>query len=98
MARWVCVFEDAPEMLSIRSERRLSHHAYLSQNAGTILRAGALCPDGDGPPTGALWLLDVERREEAIRLIEQDPYYEPQHRSYRLFEWRWALSYPVDVA
>jgi len=97
MGRWVCVFDDAPEMLKVRAQRRTSHHAFLSENADRILRAGALCPDGGGAPTGGLWLLEVASREEAVRLIERDPYYEPQHRTYRLFEWKWALSYPVDV-
>jgi uncharacterized protein YciI len=97
MARWVCIFDDASAMLAVRAERRASHHNYLSQNAEKILRAGALCQDGGGPPTGSLWLLNVASREEAVRLIELDPYFEPQHRSYRLFEWKWALSYSVEL-
>jgi hypothetical protein len=30
-------------MLAVRAERRIGHHAFLSQNADKILRAGALC-------------------------------------------------------
>lgn len=97
MARWVCLFDDTPEMLAVRAERRTSHHAFLAENAGRILRAGALCPDGDGPPTGGLWVLNVASREEAVGLIERDPYFLPQLRSYRLFEWKWALDYPADL-
>ena len=96
MMRWVCIFDDAPEMLAVRSERSASHHDFLSRNADKILRAGALCPNG-GPPIGGLWLLNVASRDEAVRLIESDPYYQPEHRSYRLFEWKWALSYAADI-
>jgi uncharacterized protein len=96
MARWVCIFDDAPEMLAVREARRVSHHTYLSQNADKIVRAGALCSDG-GAPTGALWVLDVAGREEAVRLIERDPYFESQHRSFCLFEWKWALNYSAEI-
>jgi uncharacterized protein YciI len=92
MAQWICIFDDSPGMLAIRTERRARHHAFLSENAATILNAGALCPGETEPPTGALWVLDVEHREDAVRLIERDPYYEPQHRRYRLFRWKPALS------
>ncbi len=97
MGRWVCLFDDAPEMLEVRAARRISHHTFLSKNADKILQAGALCPVSNDPPTGALWVLDVSSREEAVGLIESDPYYQPQHRSYRLFEWKWALNYSPDI-
>jgi uncharacterized protein YciI len=95
MARWVCVFEDGPELLIIREQRRALHHEFLRRNASRIRRAGALCPPGS-PPTGALWLLDVENRDEAVALIEQDPYFDARYRRYQLYEWKWALDYPID--
>jgi uncharacterized protein YciI len=82
-------------MLAIRERLRASHHGFLRAHAGTIRRAGALCSAADAPPSGALWLLDVSSREQAISLIERDPYFHPQYRKYRLFEWKWALDYPV---
>ena len=96
MARWVCVFEDGPEMLSIRQQRRALHHEFLRRNAARIRRAGALCPRPDSPPTGALWLLDVESWAEAVALIEQDPYFDRRYRRYELYEWKWALDYPIE--
>lgn len=96
MARWVCVFDDSPEMLAIRSERRAQHHDFLRRHASRIRQAGALLPQPDAPPSGALWLLDVETRDAAVALIEQDPYFDPKYRQYRLFEWKWALDYPID--
>jgi uncharacterized protein YciI len=97
MARWVCVFDDTPEMLAIRAERRSGHLRFLKQNADQILRAGPLSLNEDAPPAGGLWVLNVASRNEAVLLIEQDPYYQPQYRTYRLFEWKWALDYPDAI-
>lgn len=94
MARWVCIFDDAPEMLHIREMQRPRHLAFLRDNAKRIQRAGALCADEH--PSGGLWVLDVADRGQAIALIETDPYFDPRYRKYRLFEWRWALNYPID--
>lgn len=96
MARWVCVFQDDPEILLIREQRRAQHHEFLRRNASRIRLAGALCPQPDSPPTGALWLLDVKDRDEAVALIEQDPYFDSRYRQYQLYEWKWALDYPID--
>lgn len=96
MARWVCIFEDSPEMLRIREKRRALHHDFLRRNASRIQRAGALCPRPDAAPTGALWVLDVESWSEAVELIEQDPYFDRRYRQYVLYEWKWALDYPID--
>jgi uncharacterized protein len=98
MIRWVCIFDDAPEMRAIRSTGQVSHQTYLAQNADKILRAGTLTPHHGGSPTGALWILNVASREHAVSLIENDPCFEPLHRSYRLYEWIWPLKYPADVA
>jgi len=96
MARWICVFDDSPEMLAIREERRALHHQFLRRHAARIRRAGALVRPSESSPSGALWLLDIENRDEAVVLIEQDPYFDPRYRRYHLFEWRWALDYPID--
>lgn len=98
MIRWVCIFDDAPEMRTIRSTRQVSHETCLAQNAENILHAGTLTPHHGGSPTGALRILNVASRENAVRLIEDDPCFEPLHRSYRLFEWARPLKHPADVA
>jgi uncharacterized protein YciI len=95
MARWICIFDDSPEMLAVRQQRRTAHHEFLRRNAPRIVRAGALCPPGEAP-TGALWLIDVETRDAAVALVEQDPYFDARYRTYRLFEWKWALDYPLE--
>ncbi|MBL0403446.1 hypothetical protein JKG68_05660 [Microvirga aerilata] len=54
-------------------------------------------PAGDpgGSFVGALWVLETESREEAVRLIEEDPYFQTGFRRYRLFVWGKAFE---DVA
>ena len=45
-----------------------------------------------GSFVGGLWVLEVESRERAVELVENDPYYVPAHRSYRLLTWGKALA------
>lgn len=92
MARWVCIFEDAPQMLDVRAERRALHHAYLKANEGRILIAGGLSREDGLPPDGGLWVMEAADREEAKRIVESDPYFVPEFRSYRLFVWNKALK------
>jgi len=92
MARWACIFDDKPEMLAIRGERRPQHLAYLEAHFGRILISGGLSPDIGLPPEGGLWIVEAETRAEAVSLIENDPYFVPEFRSYRLFVWGKALK------
>lgn len=92
MARWVCIFKDAPQMLVVRGERRALHLEYLKANEGRILIAGGLCEEEGEPPGGGLWVMEAPDRAAATRLVENDPYFVPQYRSYRLFVWNKALK------
>ncbi|MEP9347461.1 YciI family protein [Xanthobacter sp. KR7-225] len=92
MARWVCIFEDTPQMLDIRVERRALHLAYLERNEGRILIAGGLSREDGEPPGGGLWVMEAADREEAKRIVENDPYFVPHCRSYRLFVWNKTLK------
>ena len=40
-------------------------------------------------------MLEVASRDEAVALIENDPYYQPEHRKYRVLAWGKALDGPV---
>ena len=42
-------------------------------------------------------MLEVRDRQRAVELIENDPYYEPAHRRYRLLRWGKALDVPVTL-
>ena len=85
--RWVAIFDDSPEMLEVRKEREAQHLAYLREHEGEILIAGGLRDAPGSTFVGGLWVLDVQSRERAVELIENDPYYAPAHRSYRLLAW-----------
>jgi len=90
--RWISIFEDTPEMLMVRKEREPAHLAYLLEHQDEILLAGG-CRDTPGEAfVGGLWVLEVSSKERAIELIENDPYYVPAFRSYRLRTWGKAFA------
>lgn len=90
--RWIVIFEDQPEMLAVRKEREPAHLSYLRQHENEILIAGG-CREAPGEAfVGGLWVLDVASKERAIELIENDPYFEPPYRSYKLRTWGKALA------
>ncbi len=95
--RWVAIFEDDPQMLTIRAERGEQHLAYLRQHAAEILIGGGLRQQDGSPFVGGLWVLEVSDRQRAVELIENDPYYEPAHRRYRLLRWGKAIDVPVTL-
>ena len=82
--RWIALFDDKPEMLVVRQEREALHLAYLQQNESEILIAGGLRAMPGSAFVGGLWVLEVASKDRAVNLIENDPYFVPAHRSYRL--------------
>ncbi|WP_374412426.1 YciI family protein [Hydrogenophaga sp.] len=92
MARWVVIFDDEPEMMAIRREREPLHLAYLERHADEILIAGGLREAPGAVFVGGLWVMEVASRDRAVHLIEQDPYYEPRLRRYRLLTWGKAFA------
>ncbi|SDN22289.1 YciI family protein [Polaromonas sp. JS666] len=90
--RWVAIFDDTPGMLAVRREREPLHLAYLRTHESEILAAGGLREAPGGGFVGGLWVLEVESRERAAELVENDPYYVPAHRNYRLLTWGKALA------
>lgn len=90
--RWVAIFEDDPGMLDVRRQNGQAHLDYLTENAKEILIGGGLRPAPDEPFAGGLWVLEVTSRERAVELIENDPYYVPHVRRYRLFTWGKAFE------
>ena len=90
--RWIALFDDKPEMLVVRREREALHLAYLQQNESEILIAGGLRVVPGSAFVGGLWVLEVASKERAVTLIENDPYFVPAHRSYRLLAWGKAFA------
>jgi uncharacterized protein len=98
MTRWAAIFEDLPGMASVRRERENLHFDYLGRNRDKILIGGGLREVPKGAFIGALWVLETESREEAVRLIEQDPYFQSGQRRYRLLVWGKAFeNIPVTL-
>ena len=95
MARWVVIFEDTAGMLAVRQQCEPAHLAYLLANKDKILIAGGLRPAPGETFVGGLWVLAVADRDEAMALVENDPYYQPEHRKYRVLAWGKALDGPV---
>lgn len=90
--RWIALFDDTPAMLAIRQEREPLHLAYLRQHQDEILIAGGLRETPGDSFVGGLWVMEVASRARAAELVENDPYYVPAHRSYRLLAWGKALA------
>jgi hypothetical protein len=96
--RFVVIFEDGPEMVTVRSMAEPAHLAFLEANRIEIPMAGGLRNEHGGPYVGGLWVFEVGSRERAIELIESDPYFLAHPRKYRLLAWGKALpQYQVTL-
>ena len=93
--RYVAIFNDLPEMLAILKAQAEQHIAYLKEHREEILISGGLREDPEGDFVGGMWILEVESRERAVSLIENDPYFVPACRAYRLLVWGKALPESV---
>jgi uncharacterized protein YciI len=89
--RFVVIFEEGPEMVSVRDALEPSHLAFLEANRAEILMAGGLRNEHGGAYVGGLWVFEVNSRERAVQLIESDPYFHANPRKYRLLAWGKAL-------
>ncbi|MFT2112724.1 YciI family protein [Marinomonas sp. 2405UD68-3] len=90
--RWVVLFNDAPEMMEHRKNNKQSHVDYVSKNKTEILIGGGFKEDQEGIFVGGMWILNVSSKQRAIKLIENDPYFHPVHRKYRLLLWGKVLE------
>jgi len=94
MARWIALFEDNPEAAWVRQNHAQAHFDYLAAHAERIVIGGGLRPEPGAWWEGGLWVLEVETREEAVRLVEADPYFKlGLRRGYRLAIWGKAPCY-----
>lgn len=89
--RFVVIFEEGSDMAAVRERHEPAHLAFLEQHRLEIPMAGGLRQEHGGAYVGGLWVFEVETKERAIALIEQDPYFRIQPRKYRLLAWGKAL-------
>ncbi len=92
MTRWVAIFDDLPGMADVRRDGDDRHFQYLERHRDRIPIAGGLREIPGGAFVGGLWVLETENREEAVRLIENDPYFRSGQRNYRLLVWGKAFE------
>lgn len=97
MARWIAVFEDTPAMLAYRKSHGNEHIAYLKDNDTRTSIGGGLRPVPDAPFVGGLWVVETDTPEEVVSLATEDPYFNPAHRSFRIFSWGKAIDKPVTL-
>ena len=92
--RWIAIFDDHDGRDAIRKEHSAAHFDYLGANREQIIVAGGLRPAPDAWYRGGLWVLEVDSRDAAVRLIEGDPYFRVGLRKgYRLLVWGKAPCY-----
>jgi hypothetical protein len=92
--RWVAIFEDDPGADWVRQQHADEHFDYLARHRDRIVLAGGLRPGPGEWYCGGLWVLEVDSREEAAALCEQDPYFVRGLRTgYRLCAWGKAPIY-----
>jgi uncharacterized protein len=96
MTRWAAIFEDnAPEIAGPLRERHFADHlTYLEAHRDRIVLAGPLRSEPDAMPTGGLWVIETPTREEAVRIIETDPFFvHGMRKGYKLLIWGKAPFY-----
>jgi uncharacterized protein YciI len=96
MARWVAIFEDNAEADFgwVRRDHAEAHFAYLKQHAAQILIGGGFRNDPGEWYCGGMWVMEVDSREHAIALCENDPYFTlGLRKGYRLQIWGKAPCY-----
>jgi len=92
--RWVAIFDDNDGAAEIRKRHSAAHLEYLEANSHVIRLAGGLRPSPDEWYCGALWVLEVESRDQAVEIIENDPFFvHGLRKGYRLLVWGKAPCY-----
>lgn len=85
--RFAVIFEEGADMLPVRQSLSEQHLAFLDRHRPEIPMAGGLRHAHEGLFVGGLWVLEVASREQAIEIIEADPFYKVLPRAYRLLAW-----------
>ena len=73
---YVISFVDAPNTdRAKKTAVRPTHIEYVTQNTDRIIASGGYFPDDGDFPNGGLIILDVDKREDAVSYIENDPFF-----------------------
>lgn len=74
MMRWAAIFSDREDGADIRAAHMEAHRAFLRENKGRIVLAGARRSHPEGQPVGGLWIFEAETRAEVEGIIAMDPF------------------------
>ncbi len=82
------LLRDDPERLHLRQSHVDEHLTYVAAQNGRIIAGGALRPQPEDAPQGALWLVHADTKEAAQALVEGDPFFKLGLRqSVDIFHW-----------
>ncbi len=70
---YVALCLDKPDSLSLRTENRAAHLAFLAAHAAKVKLGGPLL-DADGKMCGSMLVLECADEAEAKTMLAQDPY------------------------
>ena len=74
-------------MLLVPKTRSKQHMVYREEHRNKILISGGLFEESGSAFVGGLWVFEIESRECVVNLIENDSYFFPAYRAYRLLVW-----------
>ncbi|MFT6657941.1 YciI family protein [Maritalea sp.] len=75
MTIWVAIFEDKPNTQHLFDENKVAHLAYLAAHSAQVKFAAGLCENEGEPSYGGMWVIKADRREDAARICENDPFF-----------------------
>lgn len=75
MTIWVAIFEDKPNTQHLFDENKVAHLAYLAAHSAQVKFAAGLCENQGEPSYGGMWVIKADRREDAARICENDPFF-----------------------
>lgn len=88
MQRWAVIFKDTEAMLEIRANKKLRDaHVAFAHAHPELLIGGGLKAEPGADFCGAMWVVEAETRGHVEALIEADPFYIPEYRSFEIFTW-----------
>ncbi len=96
-AYWIVLFEDQPEMETHRRQNREAHLTFLKDHENRIKIAGGMRPMPGAPYCGDMWIVKGCNFDDVIDIVQKDPFYNPEYRSFRIFSWGKSIDKPVTL-
>lgn len=72
---YICYCKDHPDSESLRKQHTAAHLHYIEMIIDQILVAGPLIETDTGGYNASCLIYKVETREEALKLLHNDPYF-----------------------